>query len=126
MPKPVVLKPLDIGADGTIESFTQGHGAAAEEEEPVAMDFSRKTMSVETGTGASKMAIVKPLDFKQTSTTVVGKPAPATMDFFGLGKCQATGKIYASSSARSRPIKGISMVESHIVEPVSEQEELFN
>jgi hypothetical protein len=90
LPKPVILKPLDIAADGTIESFTQGHGGEEEEEEPVAMDFSRKRpleeKGEEEGAAQKKMNIEKPLDLKGKRSTKVEKPV---MDFFGLGESDA-------------------------------------
>lgn len=86
MPKPVVLKPLEVGADGRIDSFAfERDGQDADEEEPVAIDFSRKAGPSGTDAKKEEMKIVKPLDWKLKSV-VAEKKAPVVMDFFGMGE----------------------------------------
>lgn len=89
MPKPVVLKPLEVDSDGRIETFAFEREGGGEDDEPVAMDFSRKpaTGAVEIKKEDSK--IVKPLDWKLKSA-VPEKKDPVIMDFFGMGELNSS------------------------------------
>jgi len=85
MPKPVVLKPLEVGLDGRIETFAFER-EGEEEEEPVAMDFSRKPGVGGVETKKEEMKVAKPLDWKSKSGVVAEKKQPVLMDFFGMGE----------------------------------------
>ncbi|KAL7410206.1 mitotic checkpoint regulator, MAD2B-interacting-domain-containing protein [Mrakia frigida] len=104
MPKPVVLKPLEVGLDGRIETFAFERDGEEEDDEPVAMDFSRKPGTAgAVETKKEDMKVVKPLDWKLKSV-VAEKKAPVLMDFFGMGSTSTSApKSFVPTSSSAAP-----------------------
>jgi len=104
LPAPVRLKPLELDAEGRIDSFDQ----PAEADEPQAMDFSRKAASAGE-TDDKPMSIVRPLSFAAKGK---GKAVAqeAEVDFFGLGGGLSSAAVTASKPSATTTISAAPVV----------------
>lgn len=95
LPAPVRLKPLTLDAEGRIESFNQ-----QDDEEPEAMDFSRKMPAAGSESSQDKkMEIVKPLSLSSAKGKGKAVSKAPEIDFFGLGSTTTP----APSTLKSNP-----------------------